>query len=311
MKIPANGVDLKNTFVSGQCFRWGHYTDDGNFVYGTPDENGFWEGVVYGVPVRLIQDKSYIYFDSPAKEVFVPQIGKPLSIEDFLNFYLRTDLDLSKVYRQISKDRFVKEAIERYRGLTILRQEPFETLISYMISPMNTVEKIAAKLSEIAKLIGRKIVFRNKTFYSFPSPSDFLKKKEEFFSKRLKLRFGLEQKKNILRAVEWSKNGGFSGLYGLEYTEVVGELVKLRGVGRKIADCVALFSLDRLEAVPFDVHIKRITIRLYGNRLGKKPRGTSEYEFFGNFWRGYFGDLAGFAQEYLYIASRDGMFNQP
>ncbi len=308
MKIPSNGIDLRHTFVSGQCFRWGHYTEDGEFVFGVPDEDGFWEGVIYGIPVRLLQEGKFIHFQTPVNSVFVPQLGRVLEIEEFLGFYLRTDLNLEKVYREIGKDRYVRDAIDRYRGLTILRQEPYETLISYMISPMNSVEKIAAKLNEISLLIGKRVEFMGKVFPVFPSPDDFVKGKETFFSRQLRLRFGLEQKKNILNAVEWVKSGGLDGLYDVSYGVAIKELIGLRGVGRKIADCVALFSLDKTEAVPFDVHIKRITVSLYGEMLGKKPRGVSEYEFFGDFWRNYFGRYAGFAQEYLYFASRDGLF---
>ncbi len=309
MKIPSGGIDLRHTFVSGQCFRWGHYTETGEFVFGIPDSDGFWEGVVYGTPVRLLQEDGFIYYQTPSERIYVPQLKKYLSIEDFLWFYLRLDIDLDEVYREIGKDRYVKSAIEMYRGLTILRQEPYETLVSYMISPMNSVEKIAAKLNEISLLLGKRVKFTGKIFPLFPTPVSFLRNEKRFSS--IKLRFGVEQARNILNAVRWVRDGGFEGMYDVPYRKVVSELLKIRGVGRKIADCVALFSLNKLEAVPLDVHIKRVTVSLYGKRLGRRPKGVPEYEFFGKFWRSYFGRYAGFAQEYLYLASRDGIFNQP
>ncbi len=302
-------ISLDNTFRSGQCFRWGRYDEFGNFVFGEKDTDGFWDGIVYGIPLRLMSDEKYIYFDSPASEVYVPQLRQNLDIKDFIRFYLRMDTPLDQIYTEISKDKYVRNAIKRYYGLTILRQEPYETVISYMISPQNSVEKIAQKLNEISISLGNSFSFGGKEFPVFPTPEDFLKKSESFKDKSLKLRFGERQKENILKVVKSLVEGKFdlNGLFGKPYQRIINELVQFKGIGRKIADCVALFSLDKLEAVPIDVHVKRITEKLYGSLLGDKPRGVKDYEFVSNFWRDYFGRYAGFAQEFLYMASRDGI----
>jgi len=303
------GVNLEYTFTSGQCFRWGKFDESGNFEFSTPSEDGYWEGIVYGVPIRLLSHDRYIYYRSPVERVFVPQLGEALRIEEFLKFYLRLDTDLSEIYKQISRDRYIKEAIQKFHGLTILRQEPYETLISYMISPQNSVEKIAQKLNEISLRMGKVVDFVGKRFPIFPTPEDILSKRKEFLDPTLKLRFGINQKKNILKVVEMIKSGSLKiyKLFARPYREVIETLLQIKGVGRKIADCVALFSLEKLEAVPLDVHIKRVTRFLYGDLLGEKPRGINDYDFVGNFWRSYFGKYAGFAQEFLYMYSRAGM----
>ncbi len=302
-------ISLDHTFRSGQCFRWGKYDKSGNFVFGEKETDGFWEGIVYGIPLRLRSDEQYIYFDSPVDEIYVPQIRQNLDIGNFIRFYLRMDAPIDQIYIEISRDKYIKNAIKKYYGLTILRQEPYETVISYMISPQNSVEKIAQKLNEISILLGYSFTFGGKKFPIFPAPEDFLKKSDTFMDKSLKLRFGKKQKENILTVVKSLVDGKFDldGLFGKPYQKIVNELVQFKGIGRKIADCVALFSLDKTEAVPIDVHVKRITEKLYGSMLGEKPRGVGDYEFVGNFWRNYFGRYAGFAQEFLYMASRDGI----
>lgn len=302
-------ISLDHTFRSGQCFRWGRYSETGEFFFGEKDDDGFWEGIVYAIPMRLMSDDKYIYYESPVDRVYVPQLGQKLGIEDFIKFYLRMDAPLSQIYSKISKDKYIKNAIRRYFGLTILRQDPYETLISYMISPQNSVEKIAQKLNEISINLGKFYKFKGKKFPVFPSPDRFLEKSEIFMDKSLKLRFGAKQKENILSVVRLITSEKFKPelLFGRPYQEIIRILIQFKGIGRKIADCVALFSLDKLEAVPLDVHVKRITEKLYSSILGEKPRGMNEYEFIGNFWRHYFGRYAGFAQEFLYISSRDGV----
>ena len=302
-------INLDHTFKSGQCFRWGRYDTFGEFVFGEKDTDGFWEGIVYGIPLRLMNDEKYIYYESPVEEVYVPQLKQTMNIKDFIRFYLRMDAPLEKIYNEIAKDKYIKNAIKRYFGLTILRQEPYETLISYMISPQNSVEKIAQKLNEISITLGTTFTFEGKKFPLFPALDDFMEKSEIFMDKSLKLRFGKNQKENILRVVKSIADGelNLDILLGRPYQEVVGRLIQFKGIGRKIADCVTLFSLDKLEAVPIDVHVKRITEKLYSSLLREKPRGANNYEFIGNFWRRYFGRFAGFAQEFLYISSRDGI----
>jgi N-glycosylase/DNA lyase len=230
---------------------------------------------------------------------------------DFLKNYFRLDDDLLNVYSKIAKDKHMLKAIQRFRGLRLVRQEPWECLISFICATYKNVPAIKQTISNICKEFGDPVEFERETYYTFPV-SGVLAKANPKHLRRCKLGFRTE------RVLETSKliNKGKCDLESLRakpYDVAKKELMKLPGVGHKVADCVLLFSLDKLEAFPIDVWMKRIILRYYSEHferefVGKVQSKSSltpyEYQAAYDFGRRYFGDFVGYAQEYLYHNER-------
>ena len=128
-KIP-NDLDLYKTLTCGQAFRWGLY-ENGNFKYAKLDKDGFIYGIVYGNFLGLKQEKNYLFYKSSSQMFYIPQLRTYLNINDFLNFYFKFDKDITELYKIMEKDEILKNALI-HRGIRILRQEPFETAITFI-----------------------------------------------------------------------------------------------------------------------------------------------------------------------------------
>jgi len=228
---------------------------------------------------------------------YIPQINKHLKIEDFLHFYFKFDKDITELYRIMEKDEILKDALI-YRGIRILRQEPFETAITFIFSAQNTVYNISKCVYLLSKKFSESLIFPNAQFISTLTPDEL---------KHLPVRF----ENRIITAIEFSKIvlNGFDlyGLRNLNYEKAHEKLISIKGIGRKIADCILLFSLDFDQAFPIDVHIKNVIFKLYKNYLNLKESKTltdKTYKMIGDFFRKKYGNWAGWIQEYLYALSR-------
>lgn len=156
-------------------------------------------------------------------------------------------------------------------------------------------------------MFGKRIEFENSEFYTFPKPDDLAKASlKELRNCGLGFRAG-----SVLETAKCVENGDFDldALRKIDYAKARNELTSLPGVGNKVADCILLFSLDKLEAFPIDVWIRRIILEHYSNSLSpefiekvfkKNSLTASDYMKIGEFGRDYFGTYAGYAQEYLY-----------
>jgi N-glycosylase/DNA lyase len=287
MKIPLNAsvpFDLGFTLCCGQAFRW--------------DKRGeWWCGIV-------------------GKHAFkIWQIGNVLEFENidarFVRTYFGLDDDLLKILSQIRKDTHIMQAIEAFKGLRILRQDPWECLISYICATYKNISAIKQMLSNLSKKFGDKINFDGYDFYTFPTPEMLAKATAE---ELVKCGLGYRAKYVSETAKMVYENGfEFEGLRKIAYEKAKEELLNFLGVGLKVTDCVLLFSLGKLEAFPVDVWIKRVILRYYASHfpnefirkiLSKKSLTNSEYERLNLFGRRYFGEHAGYAQEYLYHYER-------
>ncbi|MDR1150258.1 MAG: hypothetical protein LBJ93_01320 [Clostridiales bacterium] len=207
---------------------------------------------------------------------------------DFENIWIDY-FDLNRNYCEIKKilciDSFLKQVIDFSPGIRILKQDFFETLISFIISQNNRIARIKKIIENISRVYGKKI---KENFFSFPKFSDLVNLSEDEF-RILKTGF---RAKYIIDAIK--KNYKFKNLKFLETQDIKKKLIEINGVGNKIANCVLLFSFSRYENFPVDVWIKRIIEKKYfdGNK-----KSVLEIEKFGI---EKFGNLAGFAQQYLY-----------
>jgi len=279
---------LDFTLQCGQAFRWKKI-------------GKWWYGVVRQNVVKARQNGDFLKFQTYPEELN----------SDFIESYFRLSDDLPKIYSSILKDEHIQAAVERFKGLRLLRQEPWECLISYICATNKNIPAIKDMILNMSKRFGKRLLFDELEFYTFPKPRDLANASIEGL-RACKLGFRAERVLEVSRKVSTGE-ANLEDLRKLNYEEAKNELIKLHGVGPKVADCVLLFSLEKLEALPIDVWMKRIFMENYSDHfnpsfvekvLSKKSITHGEYNRIGLFGRTYFGKFVGYAQEYLYHFKR-------
>lgn len=275
---------LEHTLDCGQLFRWKKLGD-------------WWYGVVADRVIKIKQSGDKLIF----------QVFPETQNQEFIENYLRLDDDLPSILSEINKDEHMRKAINLFYGLRLSRQEPWECLISYICATYKSIPAIKKMINSISKRFGKKLTFDGYDFYTFPRPSELA----QVCPKELRscgLGFRAER---VLETAKLVDNGEltFEALKNMSYFDAKRELLTLPGVGQKVADCVLLFSLEKLEAFPIDVWMKRAATTIYSShfdssfitRVASKSSLTpKEYGTIGSFGREYFGRYAGYAQEYLF-----------
>jgi len=279
---------LEHTLRCGQLFRWRKL---GDWWYGVVDEKV--------VKIRQIDDK--LWFRTFPEEIDA----------NFVKNYFRLNDNLPQILSQISRDEYVREAVQRFSGLRIIRQQPWECLISYICATYKNIPAIKEMILNLSKQFGTKITFDDYNFYTFPKPSD-LANADIGELRRCKLGFRAKRVLKTSRIIH-NEELDLEKLRKIDYKRARNTLLSLPGVGQKVADCVLLFSLDKLEAFPVDVWMKRVIMEYYSshfesvfiekirNKRSLTPREYREIRLFG---RKYFGRYAGYAQEYLFHYER-------
>ena len=266
--------DLTHTFMCGQCFRWYRNSD------------GTYTGVAHGKAVRmsLAGDTLTIY---------------NTSLEDvngiWIN-YLDLERDYSEIKSLYSDDIYLSKAMEFGYGIHILNQEIFECLISFIISTQNQIPRIKKIVSTLSAMYGDKILLDGEELCSFPT-ADRLAGIEagDLSSLNAGYRAGY-----IVDAVNKITSGEIclDEIMNMSYSDARSELMKIRGVGPKVADCVLLFSAKKSCAFPVDVWVQRTMRTLYlDEKATNKEIERKAAELFGEY--------AGFAQQYLFYYARE------
>jgi N-glycosylase/DNA lyase len=280
-KVP---FSLEHTLCCGQLFRWQKLGD-------------WWYGVVADHVVKIRQSGERLIF----------QVFPETPNQAFIESYLRLDDDLPSIMSEINKDNHIRKAINMFSGLRIVRQEPWECLISYICATYKSIPAIKKMVNSLSKQFGKKLTLDGYDFYTFPKPADLA----QLNCKKLRicgLGFRAERVLETAKRVA-SEELSLEPLKRMDYLEAKRELLGLPGVGQKVADCVLLFSLEKLEAFPIDVWMKRAATTMYTRhfdssfikRVANKSSLTAkQYETIGSFGREYFGNYAGYAQEYLF-----------
>jgi N-glycosylase/DNA lyase len=281
LKVPFN---LSHTLVCGQLFRWKKLGE-------------WWYGIVGDRIIKIKQNDDNLNF------YFFPETAN----NGFIEKYLRLDDDLPFIFSKIIKDDMMKKAIKQFFGLRLVRQEPWECLVSYICATFKGIPAIKKMINNISKCFGEKLSFDGYEFYTFPRPHQLA----QISPKNLRtcgLGFRAERVSETAKMIDNEKIS-LVKLKSLDYYEAKRELLALPGVGQKVADCVLLFSMEKLEAFPIDVWIKRAITNIYSRHFNssfikrierKSSLTTKEYETIGSFGRKYFGNYAGYAQEYLF-----------
>ena len=235
--------DLDLTLDAGQTFRWQR-----------DKKTGYWNGVVRGQLIRIRQkDGGGLEFECAP--------GPDGDVREMLHRYFRLDDDIGAIYESISRDSQMAGLVQEHHGLRLMRQEPWECLISYLCSANNNVSHISSLVERICENHGGAIDGQERR--AFPTSQRILQAGPAELGN---LKLGLKRHISIYEAAEAAQNGNldFDTLREIPSCyAVVRKLESLNGVAGKIADCVALFSLDKLEAFPLDRHIRKGMREMY------------------------------------------------
>lgn len=289
---------LEYTLDSGQVFRW-------------ENRGEWWYGVVSGGVIKVKQEGETLRCVS----------GSDWLDAAFLRRYFRLDEKFEEVLDSIMKDDRITQAVQRFYGTRLVRQDRWECLASFVLATNSNIPRIKKMIGAVCATYGDPIKFEGAEHHSFPKP-------EALAAAPINdLRgCGLGYRAPFLKRVASSIEEGrvdFSELALLDYqearrtllTELLGEKLLL-GVGPKVADCVLLYSLGKDEAFPIDVWVARELAKSYPKLIprdmrkklapGRKAKlARGDYERISSAVRSYFGKYAGYAQQYLFMMARE------
>lgn len=256
---------LDQTFLCGQCFRWEKSTD----------------GTFYGV---VANHAAKMYYHDP-KTIYVESSNPDLV---YWSHYLNFSNDYNVIEDKLWNDEKLRPCIEKGRGIRILRQDLWETIVSFIISANNNIPRIKKIISALCENFGERIEFDGKVFFGFPPPDVLATLTLEDLAP---IRAGFRDK-YILDAAKRVSSGeiNLDDVKKMSDNDAKASLMKIKGVGSKVADCILLFSPGRYKTFPQDVWTKRIMNNLYG--VGEKDIPA--------FVENNFGNYGGVAQQYLY-----------
>lgn len=265
--------NLKQIFDCGQCFRWDAFKDG-------------YIGIAYGKPLYITQNGAKVTLHGATAADW----------QNVWRRYFDADRDYSEIIGTLSKDSVIRRASDFGSGIRILNQEPFECLISFIISASNNIPRIKKIIGALCENFGNRIDYMGKAYYTFPAPERIA---ELDLSELSVIKAGFRDK-YILNASRAVCTGqiDLDALKTSSADYAKSQLLKLTGVGDKVADCVMLFSLDKHERFPVDVWIKRITEHCYFDCEQNK-------ETISAFAEEKFGSIGGYAQQYLFYWARE------
>ena len=267
-------IDVENSINSGQVFLW-------------RKNNNYWYGI-NGQDILKITNS-----------------GSVKSYQNIKTDFFRKKDNFQKIIKSISKDSITKKAVKQYPGLRILEQDPFQCLISFIVSSNSNIPKIKSSLENISKKFGIKVKFENQEFFLFPEPENLANASiNEIKSCGVgyRAKFIKEAAKKIMQ-----KKIDFEYLKKCSYNEAKKEICQIPGVGNKVADCILLFSLNKLESFPLDRWMIRILEKYYSNKFHLETKTITEkrYEILHEKIVNHFGPFAGYAQQFLFKMERE------
>ena len=279
-----NDFALEHIFECGQCFRW------------EKEQNGSYTGIVAG--------------RKPVNITFTPYEGKLYSgqliidnaedsdYEDFWKEYLDLNRDYGKIKAELSKnDKVMAKAIDFGQGIRILRQDVWETLVSFIISQNNNIKRIKKCIRLLCENFGEfALEYRGEKFFETPTAkvlASLSEKDLEVCGLGYRAKYLIETAK----AIEKDNGKSLIELKKADTSLAFAYLTSLHGVGPKVANCILLFALARFESFPIDVWVKEAMNKLYGIDKENK-KAMAEYA------EKNFGEFGGVAQQYLFYYSR-------
>lgn len=266
--------NLAHTFENGQCFRWN-----------ACGENCY-EGVVRGQVLRIMR----------LQEAFLLE-GSSLDERSWREYFdLSTDYE--EIQRYLNRDAVLCNAVAVGNGMRILRQEPWEVLVSFIISQNNHIARIKKIIEALCRRWGEKIFFEGRCYYTFPTPEQLSAATVEDI-----MACGAGYRAPYIAAIAQTvaaKELEPDALVGEEYSVCRQKLLNQRGIGPKVANCILLFAYHYFDAFPVDTWVKKTVRELYA-----MPEATEKQ--IENFAQQRFGKYAGMAQQYLFFYGRTGL----
>ena len=267
--------DLAESLESGQAHRWRKLGD------------GWYSGVLGGRLLHLRQNPAGLEYRTTGDS----------SPDALLGAYFRLDDDIDAIYAEICRDRRVAAMVARYPGLRILRQEPWECTVAFICSATSNIPRIHQNMEAMADRLGEPLELDGEARHTFPSAAQLAAAGESAL-RELGLGFRAPY---VIAAAQQVCDGelDLDELIRRPYPETKARLMECYGIGAKIADCIAVFALEKLEAFPVDVWVRRALAEWYFP-MQKKPPDRAMVEWA----QGYFGRYAGYSQQYLFHGRR-------
>ena len=278
--IKSDIFELADIFDCGQCFRWNKEPD------------GSYTGVFAENVLNVSREGNTVTFKGICNG----------DIEEICRNYFDLDRDYNDIRDKLSKiDENLKVSVEYGKGIRILNQDLWETIISFIISANNNIPRIKGIIERLSKEYGKKITYEGKDYYTFPTPESLSKATVQDF-RNLGLGFRdirLYETTNMII----NKEVDLEKLKDMNTLEAREELLKLSGVGPKVADCILLFSnLKRFDVFPIDVWVRRVMNELYIKKEDETKVTKKEIQKLAD---SKFGDMQGLAQQYLFYWKRE------
>lgn len=276
-----DSFNLEHIFECGQCFRW-NKVEENTYI-----------GVIKDAVIKVQKEKNRYIFTGKSDNG---------NFEDIINYYFDLATNYSIYKEKLSKiDKFMDESVKFGEGIRILRQDLWETIISFIISANNNIPRIKKIIERLSKEYGKEVEFEGKKYYKFPTPEELADVSAEELRK-LGLGFRDERIVSTTHMVLMNQVN-LDELKKMNNTEIMREeLLKLDGVGPKVADCILLFALKRFDVFPVDVWVRRVMNDLYiHNEVEEKVSKRQLQELAED----KFGRMSGLAQQYLFYWKRE------
>ncbi len=305
LNLTGSPFNLPSTLESGQVFRW-------------QKREEWWYGMLGRGVLKVKQEQ-----DSLSCVTSTDEIDRTL-----LHEYFGLDDDLSVILSSITKDQTMMEAAERFYGLRLLRQPFWECLLSFTIATNINIPRIAKTISSLCEKFGEDVEFEGTHYKLFPRPEALALADSSDLAK-CGLGYRTKFVKHVAQAI-YEERVDLSELKIQSYERardlLTGKVFgrkSLLGIGPKVADCVLLFSCGKFDAFPIDVWIARALAQYYPSILEssliqklklKADRhatlSAGDYNLISTAARRFFGNYAGYAQQYLYMLARNGRLVQ-
>lgn len=280
--VNQESFELADIFECGQCFRWNKESD------------GSYTGVVKNSAINVLKKENEVIFKGNFD-------GSSKDFENMIIDYFDLNNNYEAIKEKLSNiDEYLKVATKFGSGIRILNQDLWECIISFIISANNNIPRIKKIIERISEKYGNKIIFNGKIYYSFPSPEELSKATiqdlRDLGTGFRDIRIFNTTKMILEKEVDLDK---IKQMQSSE--EMREELLKLDGVGPKVADCILLFALKRYDVFPIDVWVRRVMNELYihnedEEKVNKKElTKLAEQKFLG---------MSGLAQQYLFYWKR-------
>ena len=268
---------LNDTITCGQIFRFSKL------------EDGSYDVILKDRVINVYKEGDYLYVTSNNED----------NLEEVVTNYfdLENDYDSMNNYLKQVDDK-ITPSVEFSSGLTMIKQDPFETVIEYIISSNNGVPQIANALNLIAEKYGTEVIFNDKKYFLFPSYEDLKDVSEEDF-RACKVGFRDKYLKQIINKLN-DKEIDLNSYFDMETKDALESLMLNSGIGPKVASCILLFAYQKYDVFPVDTWVKKVMKESYNIEGEKNIR---------EFAKKTYGPYSGIAIQYLFNYGRNGKNN--